>query len=66
MASLCRSALSATLPVLIAGDQVAIGKPAPDIFQRAAAQFLPMAQPESCLVFEDAVTGVAAAKAADM
>ena len=44
----------------------AIGKPALDIFQRAAAQFSPMAQPESCLVFEDAVTGVAAAKAADM
>ncbi len=49
-----------------AGDQVVNGKPAPEIFLRAAREFSPPAPSAECLVFEDAVTGVAAGKAAGM
>ena len=50
----------------VAGDQVVRGKPEPDIFLAAAAGLSPPAAPADCLVFEDAPTGVVAAKAADM
>ncbi len=50
--------------VIITGDQVAHGKPAPDVFL-AAANDLNVA-PEHCLVLEDAPAGVQAAKAAGM
>lgn len=43
------------------------GKPAPDIFLVAAEQFdEPRPHPSSCLVFEDALNGVQAARAAGM
>lgn len=49
------------------GDQVERGKPHPDIFVRAAALFSdPPADPRSVLVFEDAPSGVEAARAAGM
>jgi beta-phosphoglucomutase-like phosphatase (HAD superfamily) len=48
------------------GDQVQQGKPHPEIFQLAASKFSPAPAPESCLVFEDAPSGVEAALNAGM
>lgn len=49
---------------IISGDDVTRGKPAPDIFLKAAEQIgLP---PEECVVFEDAPAGVEAACSAGM
>lgn len=51
---------------IITGDHVENGKPAPDIFLQAAGKWEATPPPSQCLVFEDAPTGVAAAKAAQM
>jgi HAD superfamily hydrolase (TIGR01509 family) len=56
--------LAAEFPVIVRGDEVARGKPAPDVFIEAARR-LGMAAPE-CLVFEDAPMGIEAAHAAGM
>ncbi len=48
------------------GDQVKNGKPAPDIFLLASSQFDAKPHGASCLVFEDAPSGVTAGKAAGM
>lgn len=50
--------------VILGGDQVAKGKPNPDIFLKAAA--LANIAPEHCLVLEDSKNGHLAAKAAGM
>src|SRR6516225_9962362 len=52
------------LSILVSGETVAKGKPAPDIFLKAAAEL--HMNPNVCLVIEDAVAGVEAAHAAGM
>jgi len=52
------------LTKLVSGETVAHGKPAPDIFLKAAQEL--DAAPAVCLVIEDAVAGVQAAHAAGM
>jgi beta-phosphoglucomutase len=56
--------LSAALDVIVRGDQVARGKPFPDIFLAAAARLGVPAQ--DCLAFEDTPAGVLSARAAGM
>ncbi len=50
--------------VLIAAEDVAAGKPHPEVYLKAAAGL--GARPETCVVFEDAPPGILAATAAGM
>jgi HAD superfamily hydrolase (TIGR01509 family) len=59
-----RHQLTGFFEVIVTGEEVERGKPAPDIYLRAADKLgLPA---DACLVVEDALPGVAAAKAANM
>jgi HAD superfamily hydrolase (TIGR01509 family) len=59
-----RHGLTKFFEVIVTGEEVEHGKPAPDIYLCAAQKLgIPA---EACLVVEDALPGVAAAKAASM
>ena len=59
-----RTGIRSLFDVVVTGDEVERGKPHPEIYLRASKKLgIP---PEACLVIEDALTGVAAAKAANM
>jgi mannitol-1-/sugar-/sorbitol-6-/2-deoxyglucose-6-phosphatase len=59
-----RTGIRSFFEVIVTGDEVQRGKPDPDIYLRTVDK-LGIA-PEACLVIEDALAGVAAAKGANM
>ena len=59
---LAASELSDVFSIMVCRDDVAVGKPAPDIFEKAASAM--SLAPAECLVLEDSPVGVAAAFAA--
>ncbi len=61
---LARHGLTAFFEAVITGEEVEHGKPHPDIYLRAAMKLRLTA--DACLVIEDALSGIAAAKAAKM
>jgi beta-phosphoglucomutase len=62
--TLAETGLDLCLPVIARGDEVARGKPFPDVFALAAERLQVPA--DECLAFEDAPIGVAAAVGAGM
>jgi HAD superfamily hydrolase (TIGR01509 family) len=50
--------------LIVSGEQVAKGKPEPDIFLKVSTHF--KQHPEKCIVIEDSANGVKAAKSAGM
>lgn len=63
-AKFARTAMLALLERAHSADDVGIGKPAPDVFQQAARA--EGVAPGACLVIEDSLPGVTAARAAGM
>ncbi|MBX3010337.1 MAG: HAD family phosphatase [Caldilineaceae bacterium] len=62
--TLQKAGIADRFSLIISGDQIANGKPAPDIFLRAAARL--GVAPEHCLALEDSEAGVLAATTAGM
>jgi len=59
-----RRRLTAFFDVIVTGEEIERGKPAPDIYLSASEKIGVPA--DACLVIEDALSGIAAAKAAGM
>jgi HAD superfamily hydrolase (TIGR01509 family) len=59
-----RHGLTAFFDVIVTGEEIERGKPEPDIYLRAAEKLGVPA--DACLVIEDALSGIVAAKAAGM
>jgi HAD superfamily hydrolase (TIGR01509 family) len=59
-----RHQLTGFFDVIVTGDEIERGKPHPDIYVRAAEKL--DVSPNECLVIEDSLSGIAAAKAANM
>lgn len=59
-----RSNLTTRFRVIVCGDEVTKGKPAPDLFLKASE--LLQAAPDRCVVLEDSFVGIRAASAAGM
>jgi HAD superfamily hydrolase (TIGR01509 family) len=59
-----RTGIRSLFGVVVTGDEVQRGKPHPDIYLRTAKRL--GSSPEECLVIEDALAGISAAKAANM
>ena len=59
-----RHKLTSFFEVILTGDEIERGKPAPDIYLRAAQKLGLTA--DACLVIEDALSGIAAGRAAGM
>jgi HAD superfamily hydrolase (TIGR01509 family) len=59
-----RHGLTSFFDVIVTGDEIERGKPDPDIYLRAGEKLSIPA--DACLVIEDALSGIAAAKAAKM
>jgi HAD superfamily hydrolase (TIGR01509 family) len=62
--TLGRAGLLDAFDVVVAGDEVEHGKPAPDMFLLAAARL--GVRPDACIVIEDSPPGVQAGRAAGM
>ncbi len=63
-AALRATGLRDAIPIAVSSDEVAHGKPAPDVYLEAARRL--GVPPEACLVIEDSVNGVRSAVAAGM
>ena len=59
-----RHQITSFFDVIVTGDEVERGKPEPDIYLRAAEELKVL--PDACLVVEDSLSGIAAAKTAKM
>jgi HAD superfamily hydrolase (TIGR01509 family) len=59
-----RHQLTAFFDAIVTGDEIKRGKPYPDIYLRTVEKL--GVAPDACLVVEDALSGIAAAKAAKM
>jgi len=63
-AALAATGLADTFAVVVSSDEVAHGKPEPDVYLETARRLV--CDPTACLVVEDSTNGVRAAKAAGM
>jgi HAD superfamily hydrolase (TIGR01509 family) len=59
-----RTGIRSLFDVIVTGDEAERGKPHPDIYLRTSDKLC--IDPDACLAIEDALAGVAAAKAANM